>query len=58
MALIINSSSKFRLTNFHRICIVQSAIDNRQSAIKWGGGADISSFSAMKNISQYLVNFH
>jgi hypothetical protein len=33
------------LTNFHRICIVQSAIDNRQSAIKWGGGADISLFS-------------
>jgi hypothetical protein len=30
------------LTNFHKICIVQSPIYNRQSSINWGGGADIS----------------
>jgi len=33
------------LTSFHKICIVQSAINNPQLAIKWGGGVDISSSS-------------
>jgi hypothetical protein len=44
MALIINSSSKIRLTNFHKIYILQSSIINHP-----GGGAGISSFSGNKD---------